>query len=221
MGISFSCIHGLRDTDACAIEDICYRTGHNGEDLTGTGLFGDRHLFAMIFALHYVRYEPEHCFVAREEGSGRVTGYILGTDTTARQEKRFSRHMAPRIALRALLYSSWRYPGTLRTVLHFKRYGDANPLPARIRGEYPAHLHINMLPGFQSKGAGSALIVRFEEHMRARGVNGIHLVTSEANVRAVPFYLKHGYSVAERLSPGFWPDTPDVRALVFVKKLTG
>jgi ribosomal protein S18 acetylase RimI-like enzyme len=212
-------IRPLARADSAAVEEICYRTGHNGDDLTGRALFGDRRLFAMLFALYYAWYEPEHCFVACDEGSGKVIGYILGTDDTTAQEKRFAIKMIPRIALRALLCSSWRRPGTISTVLHFKRFGDANPLPARIRGEYPAHLHINLMPGFQSRGAGSLLIARLEEHMRTRGARGIHLVTSEANVKAVPFYLKHGFTVAQTFSPGFWPDAPDVHALVFVKKL--
>ncbi len=213
-------IHPLAPEDAAAVEEICYRTGHNGDDLTGRGLFGDRHLFAMLFALHYVRHEREHCFAACERDGGRVVGYILGTRDTAAQERRFARRMIPPIALRALLFSSWRHRGALSTMLHFKRFGDANRLPERILEEYPAHLHINVLPGLHARGAGSSLIARFEEHMRERGARGIHLVTSEANVKAVPFYLKHGYTVAQKLSPGFWPDAPGVHALVFVKKLT-
>ncbi len=200
------------------IVDICYRTGHNGDDLTGRNLFNDRRLFAMLFILYYAKFEPANCFVAYDPGEKRVVGYIAGTPDTGRQEKRFARGMIWRIAVRALLYSSWRHPESLRMVFHFNRFGGSNPLPEGIRSRYPAHLHINVLPEYHAAGAGTALLSMFEDRMKKHGAPGIHLVTSERNIKAVPFYEKHGYRTEAWLSPGFWPDEPGVRAIVFVKR---
>lgn len=206
-------------SDESGVADLCYATGHQGEGLEGRGLFNDRYLFAMLFALYYARYEPEHCFVASDKDSGRITGYIFGTPDTITQEKRFARRMIWRIAARAILYSLWRYPESFRMVLHFQHVSASAPLPVEVRREYPAHLHINVLPGFHARGLGSALLLRFEEHMKVCGASGIHLITSEGNVKAVPFYRKHGYSIAAELSSGFWPDAPGIKSLVFVKRL--
>ncbi len=212
-------IRPIQISDEPAVVDICYRTGYMGEDLTGSGRFNDKWLFGLLFALYYVRYEMKTCFVSMDSRTGAVLGYILGAADSALQEKRFSLLMIWRIAARALLYSSWRHPESFRTLLHFNRVQRTMPPLHDLYKDFPAHLHINMAPGYQGRGMGSALIERFEESMRSRGACGVHLVTSERNTRALSFYERHGYSVIRELSPGLWPDAPGVRGLVHAKRL--
>lgn len=212
-------VRPLEPADTHAIVEICYRTGYMSGDLSGSGRFNDKWLFGLLFALYYVRYETETCCVSMDGRTGAVLGYILGAADSAIQERRFFRLMVWRIAARAFLYSSWRYPESFKTLLHFYRVQRTMPPLHDLYKDYPAHLHINMAPGYQRRGMGSALIERFEESMRSRGVSGVHLVTSERNTRALPFYEKHGYSVIRELSPGLWPDAPEVKGLVYAKRL--
>jgi ribosomal protein S18 acetylase RimI-like enzyme len=206
--------------DAAGIARVCYHTGYNGEDLEGGGRFDDRRLFALLFALYYPVYEPENAFVA-VDADGRIAGYILGTTDSRAQARRFRRRMIPRILLRALAVSWWRYPESFRALVHFGRVSAAHGAMDDVFERYPAHLHINLLAGHQRGGAGSVLLDLFEARVRAAGVGGIHLSTSERNVKALPFYRKHGYVLERILAPGLWPDAPEARGLVFGKRLAG
>ncbi len=214
-----SMVRPLEPADEPAIVEICYRTGYMGEDLTGSGRFNDRRLFGLLFSLYYVRYESKTCFVSIDSRTGVVAGYILGTNDSVLQERRFSLQMIWRIAARALLCSSWRYPESFKTLLHFNRTQHRMPPLRDIFRDYPAHLHINIAPAYQKRGMGSALIERFEKAMRASGARGVHLVTSARNTKALPFYKRHGYAVIRELSPGLWPDAPEAKVLVFAKRL--
>ncbi|HSV96963.1 MAG TPA: GNAT family N-acetyltransferase [Spirochaetota bacterium] len=206
--------------DAAGIARVCYHTGYHGEDLEGSGRFDDRRLLALLFASYYTLYEPWNAFVA-VDADDRVAGYILGTTDSRAQARRFRRRMIPRIVLRALAVSWWRYPESFRALSHFRRISATQGAMDDVFEAYPAHLHINLLAGFQRGGAGSVLMELFEARVRAAGVAGIHLSTSMRNEKALPFYRKHGFIQERTLGPGLWPDAPDARALLFVKSLAG
>ncbi|MGY0782146.1 N-acetyltransferase family protein [Azospirillum argentinense] len=60
---------------------------------------------------------------------------------------------------------------------------------------FPAHLHINVRPGFRDHGIGRALVDRFAEDCRADGLPGLHLVTG-VFARNVAFYQRAGFTTA-------------------------
>jgi hypothetical protein len=62
---------------------------------------------------------------------------------------------------------------------------------------------------------------KLENHLKKNRIKGVHLGTSDKNVKAVPFYYKMGYSLIYEGSPGFcmWKNNPDVKSLIFGKKL--
>ena len=207
-------IRKCKKSDAKGIIHVCYKTGYMGEDVTN--YFSDKRLFGLLFCLYYPKYEPEHCFVA--EDKGRIVGYILGSPDTERQELQFLIKIAPRILFRILFVTSWRYFRDLRIFVHFARL-PRSAAPSGINREYPAHLHIDILKQYQRQGIGSKLMEKFENLMRKLKVKGIHLGTSEGNFKAVPFYKKLGYKIIHIDKMGMWPDAPDKRGLIFVKKL--
>jgi len=207
-------------TDQRGILNICYRTGYMGEDLTEKNLFNDKKLFGYLFCLYYPRYEPEHGFVAVDtKRDNKIVGYILGSDDSVRQSKLFRRKMVPKIALRLFLYTSWRYRESYRAVNSFRRADSQENEPENLNEEFPAHLHIDILPEYQRKGIGSELISSFEQHMKDLGVPGIHLGTSNYNEKAIPFYEKHGYRIISEEEGTFWPDVTNFKGLIFAKKL--
>ncbi|HBX70417.1 MAG TPA: hypothetical protein DEH25_13825 [Chloroflexi bacterium] len=213
-------IRSYQPGDEPAIEAITYRTGFKGDDLTGRKYCDDAHLWFLIFIGYYTRYEPEHCFVAVE--GEQVIGFICGTPDTLAQEVRFRQKVVLRAALRLFGYTSWRYPRSFKTVLGLARQYAAEPKNTEndpILTQYPAHLHINVLPGHQSQGVGTQLIRRFENHMRGLGVSGLHLGTTSKNHKAVPFYHKMGFELVE--DSGIVPhaEFDDLRYLTFAKKL--
>lgn len=208
----------VRRGDSEGIAEVCHRTGYYGEDLRGSGRFDDRRLFALLFALYYPLYEPENCFVAVDENGG-IKGYCLGALDSRAQAIRFRRRMTGRILLRALSVSWWRHPESFGELLNFGRVSSMQGGLDDLYARFPAHLHINLLPDCRRRGAGSALIALFESEARLSGAGGIHLVTSERNLEAVPFYQKLGYERERTLSPGLWRDAPEALSIVFVKGL--
>ena len=216
------------------VVEICWRTGLMGESLEGSGRFEDRRLFGLLFCLHYLRFEPETCLVAlaprdpgRPEAGDRAVGYVIGTTDTAAQRRDFDRRMVPRIAARLLLYDWWKHPESFRQTLAFARAGaraaEAHGPAGTARGgaaegealggpEYPAHLHIDILPEWQGRGLGGRLMAAFLDLLRARGCPGLFLETSDRNLKALPFYRKLGFeAVGDPLAvePGeFWLGLP-------------
>jgi ribosomal protein S18 acetylase RimI-like enzyme len=86
--------------------------------------------------------------------------------------------------------------------------------------EYPAHLHMNLLPDYQGKGIGTRMILHFEDHLRVKGVGGVHLQTSNYNFKALPFYEKMGFRrVKEVRAPH--PVIRDYCVITFAKRLGG
>jgi ribosomal protein S18 acetylase RimI-like enzyme len=218
-------IRNYRKRDETAIEEITYQTGFQGEGLAGRDFFDDKRLFYMIFIAYYPRYEPEHFFVAVDTAADeKVVGFIGGTHDTAAQARGFRRRMAWRIPLRLFLFTSWRYPRTFRNALALSKMREGMPggeKAAQIHRRYPAHLHINLLPGYQGQGIGSRLMRHFEAHLVDLGVPGVHLVTSNHNRKAVPFYKKLGFTVIHESAILPHPVHDDLRLLTFAKQLGG
>jgi ribosomal protein S18 acetylase RimI-like enzyme len=211
-------IRNCRRDDEAAIGAIEYRTGYYGEDLAGRNYFDDKRLLCLLFACYYTRYEPEHGFVAVDAVTDDVLGYLVGTADTAAQEKRFRREMAWKIRLRAELVTHWRYPGTYKTFRGmWKMMGErSNP---EFLHDYPAHLHIDILPEYHGQGIGTRLMKTFEDHLIEKGVPGVHLYTSSLNRKAVPFYKKMGYIVREETKNSVGPTLTDQVDITFTKKL--
>ena len=65
---------------------------------------------------------------------------------------------------------------------------------------FPAHLHVNVRPGFRDRGIGRALVDRFAEDCRADGLPGLHLVTG-VFARNVAFYQRAGFTAATQRGP--------------------
>jgi len=215
-------IRPYQPQDQAALEEITYRTGYQGEDLTGRGFFDDQRLFFLIFIYYYPRYEPQHCFVAVDTRTDAVVGFICGTPDTARQRARFQKKIVPRIALRALLYTTWRYPRTFKALmgmLRLWREVEDRESAAAIPADYPAHLHIDLLAEYQSMGIGTHLMRRFEAHMSSLDVAGIHLQTSNYNHKAVPFYHKMGFELIKETPVQSHPAFDNLSLLTFAKKL--
>ena len=217
-------IRRARKSDIEGIVHVCYKTGYMGED--ATPYFSDKKLFGYMFSQYYPEYEPEHCFVAVDKG--KVVGYILGSPNSERQDKMFMTRMIPRIIFRLLFITPLRYFSTFKNfsknaaiaLKYMKLRGHPKNMPhEKIDEQFPAHLHIDILDDYQRQGLGGKLIRTFEKHMKKLKVKGIHLGTSEKNIKARPFYKKMGYKVVRIDRGNLWPDEPEVRGLTFAKKL--
>ncbi|MEW6423120.1 MAG: GNAT family N-acetyltransferase [Deinococcota bacterium] len=183
--------------DRAALYRICLQTADSGAD--GTHLYRDPLLVGHIYAGPYLAFAPEHTFVL-EDGEG-VCGYVLGVAETAAFEARLEREWWP--ALRA------RYPDPANVrpeertpderLMHLIHHPALHaPL---LLAEYPAHLHIDLLPRAQGRGQGRRLLDRLFSSLREMGSPGVQLGVGGRNTRAQAFYRHIGFSELRR-SPG-------------------
>lgn len=214
-------IRKCRKSDEESITNICYKTGYMGEDLTGSNIFNDVKLFSYLFCNYYCRYETENSFVAVDESkNSKVVGYIIGTLNSQKQEKLFLQKMFLKIVTRLFLYTVWKYKESYKAVMFLVKNVNLKSKPDKLYVEYPAHFHINILPEYQHCGIGSKLLNQFENHIRENYISGIHLRTSNKNIKAVPFYKSRGYKVIGENYDKVWKDAAnEYKNIIFVKKL--
>ncbi|MFE7355239.1 GNAT family N-acetyltransferase [Streptomyces sp. NPDC057543] len=182
--------------DRAALVDICVRTADNGGD--SRHLYPDPELMPSIFAAPYAYLEPDLAFVI-DDGTGRAVGYIVGTADTARFVTEFRKRWLPLVADRFPEPDGpARTPSEEMTVLlHAPERMIIPELAA-----HPAHLHIDLLPTWQRKGYGRALMRKFLAALRAKGVDAVHLSMLTANTPARAFYDRLGFVELQVPDPG-------------------
>ncbi len=110
------------------------------------------------------------------------------------------------VAFEAWCEQSWwpalrrRYPrsayaestpdGRLVAMIH-----DPPTAPADVVADFPAHLHIDLLPRFQGRGYGRRMMTATFAALADRGARGVHLGVGAANQRAIGFYRHLGMTV--------------------------
>jgi len=169
--------------DHAQIARICLLTGATGTD--ATGLFSTDTTLADVYATPYLHGPGGFALVWDVDGEAR--GYVLGTSDTRAFQRWFSDEWWP-----------------TRAAMHPPRAdGDAWLLPEAANPErmlirqldtYPAHLHIDLLPDVQGRGAGRALIDAATRLLGERGAPGVHLVAEKANTGAQAFYPRVGFT---------------------------
>ena len=188
-------IRAATAADLAAVGRISHRTGLLGAPIGR--FFPDEALWADVFVRPYL--ETGCCnFVA--EADGRVVAYVIGA-CDPRALPRWARTRLVRVLLGGLLRG--RYPHFLRDLPYLwrvlRQHGERAPA-----GRYPAELHINALPEARGRGVGTALMARFLDCLRARGVPGVQLATTERNAAALRLYRRFGFRVHARWRSPFW-----------------
>lgn len=184
-------------TDLDAVSRVCLLTAEAGGDATGLYVTDD--LMPDVFARPYVAYQPDLAFVV-EDADG-VAGYILGVADTALFVRWFGSEWVPTAI-------AGRYAHTQPVVSKDDLIRHLAFTPERMLipelADYPAHLHIDLLPRLQGRGLGRTLIEVLVETLRGRGVPGLHLSMDAANTGARAFYDRLGFTDL----PSGTPDAP-------------
>ena len=149
----------------------------------------------------------------------KVAGYIVGTDDTKKQERDFRKTMYPKMLLRMYLFTWWYSYTSYRYIKSFLTPENESVLDNSLIGKYPAHLHMNVLPEFQSRGIGQQLLNMFISVMRDNAVAGIHLGTSSENTKAIPFYEKNKFVLLKQFDSDMWNTGAPVNSLMYGLKL--
>ncbi|MEV6607335.1 GNAT family N-acetyltransferase [Kutzneria sp. NPDC051319] len=189
--------------DLPALYDVCVRTADAGGD--ARHLYPDQDLMPTIFLAPYVALDPSLAFVV-DDGS-RAVGYVVGTASTEELVRRWRSEWLPAVID--------RYPAPTSSETPTDQMLGLLHRPERMiipeLAEYPAHLHIDLLPEYQGKGLGRQLMARFLAALAARGVPAVHLGMVTANVGARKFYDRLGFHVI---------DVPDAGVLTYLGRAT-
>lgn len=89
-------------------------------------------------------------------------------------------------------------PTTAHDALVMERLGQPEEDPEWLLAEYPAHMHINLLPHVQASGWGRRMIAAELAALKAHGVAGVHLGVTPANEPAKGFYRHLGFDDISR-----------------------
>jgi ribosomal protein S18 acetylase RimI-like enzyme len=183
-------VRRYRTGDRAQVRRICHATGYMGEP--ADWMWRDVESFADLFTAYYTDAEPESALVA--ELDGVVAGYLLGCVDSRHAWNPatiFGRHFVRRgIGFR---------PGTAGVV--WRSFGDVVVDGVRRRlppvtlydDEWPAHLHIDLLPSIRGRGVGATLMRTWLDHLQGSGVPGCYLETLGENHGAIAFFESVGF----------------------------
>ena len=175
--------------------EICLKTGNDGKD--ASAFFSDPYLIGHYYAAPYLAYRDGICFVAEYEY--RPQGYIAAVPDTASFKQWMEEHWLPPLRKR---YPRPFPPARSEKEKEIINHIHERKFPVDIAEqpwltEYPAHLHIDLMPCLQGKGQGRILMDKLFNELTQKGVSGLHLGVSSSNQGAIAFYKKMGFSVLE------------------------
>lgn len=202
-------IRNVTEADLPYLFKICLETGDNGKDASCN--FYNPYLLGHYYAAPYALFSKGFSFVAVDKQTGIPEGYILGCeDTMAFYEKR-NEYLKP---LRNQVENNTENKTSAEeniksTILAAitenqtqKNYTSAEE--EYWVKEYPAHLHIDLLPSLQGHGLGHKIMQIFLENLRVKGVKGVHLGVGGENKKACAFYEREGFEILQQVDWGFW-----------------
>jgi GNAT superfamily N-acetyltransferase len=190
-------------SDLPYLYEICLKTGDDGKD--ASSLFFDPYLIGNYYAAPYLLFPDGICFVV--EYQYRPQGYIVAVPDTAAFRQWMEEQWLPPIRKRCPQPVP---PSMIRTekekliywLIHNKQFPiDKSESPWLT--DYPAHLHIDLLPCLQGKGTGRALMEALFTELKRQKVPGLHLGVGASNTGAIAFYRKIGFSVLKDHEWGF------------------
>ncbi len=141
----------------------------------------------VMFCRYYLEKEPENCFVAVDENDKPI-GYIYGVKDYDKYQENFGEYINHVAEI-----EDRRFLAEALTEMYDH---------AIYKKDYPAHLHIDILPDYQSMGIGSKLIKAFCDHLKEQNIKGVMLIVGSDNDGARRFYERNGFNLLQDVPTG-------------------
>lgn len=180
-------IRQYHPSDLTSLYKICLLTGNSGKD--ATELLKDPDLLGHFYAAPYGVLEPEVCFIITN--NNKPCGYIIGTKNSQKFYDRCEIDWFPPLRERYPLAEANDDSLDARIV---KRIHEGHKVKDELL-DYPAHLHIDLLPETQGQGLGRKIMDIFIDRLRELNVPALHLEVGKKNPDAIKFYEKLGFSI--------------------------
>ncbi|KAF3915614.1 hypothetical protein ABW21_db0208190 [Orbilia brochopaga] len=191
--------------DAAALFVVCQKTV--GPELrVGT----PNQIAPYIWEVPYVHLCPEYCFVI-DDGNGTAVGYVVCAPDNRTFARRFREEYLPTLeSLDPILKkppmeppADWSKDLTLGVLQCLYTPEDLlHAVCPRLVEEYPAHLHIDILPEYQRMGLGRQLMENLWAKLKQERIPGVHLIMDSRSVDAENFYLAVGYNRFDEVVDG-------------------
>lgn len=168
-------IRPMKRSDKAAVERICLATA--SDYLNSTEKLQEYTL--LMYSRYYTRM-LEDSFVAVNY-KDKPIGYILCAPDYNAYKNSFYRNELKQMKN----ISMFKCISTLGEIAYMKRFAK----------EYPAHLHIDILPQYQHQGIGKKLMCSLFNHLKSNNVKGVMLTVSADNKSAIEFYKMCGFEI--------------------------
>lgn len=136
---------------------------------------------------YYIENEGRNCFVAADEND-RAIAYVICTEDFDSYRKIFVEEYIPRLDENMTV---WGFNAR-------KGADGSTKLQEKHKKDFPAHLHIDVLPEYHRQGIGHKLVDTLSAHLKAKGVKGVMLTVGAQNERGQSFYKKYGFEFIEK-----------------------
>lgn len=182
-------IRTFQPGDEAAAYYVCMKTGDHGKD--GEPFFKqDSDALGRIYVGPYLKFAPEYSLMLVDEIG--VCGYALGTRDSKDFFQRYENEWRPDLVAQFPNPTgppdSWSRVDEAYHLYHHPDYFCPDPYD-----DYPAHLHIDLLPRAQGQGYGRKMIEQLLGLLQRDGAPGVHLGMSVKNEPAYGFYQKLGF----------------------------
>jgi GNAT superfamily N-acetyltransferase len=186
--------------DRGAVREICRATAYGGSERARPI---DPLLLTDLMTRYYTDFTPEAVWVA--ERKGRVVGYLAGCFDEAALRRAMIRRIVPQAVAAALARGLLFRPALWRLVAVLPRFAATARRSGSVDlSEYPAHLHVNLLPEGRGRGLGERLVAQLCAAAAGRGLPGVHATVLEDNRGARRFFERLGFEPLFR-QPAFRP----------------
>ena len=181
-------IRQAKISDMNDLYDICIRTGNYGED--ARDLYNNHETLGIYYVGPYVALEQDLAFVLEDKLG--ICGYVLGTKDTKYFFKKMTEEWLPKYQKRFPMpegnKKSWNLDQKIVALIHNPRVSIPDSL-----SNFPAHLHIDLLPRARKQGNGRRMIETLHKKLIILGIKGVFLDVGINNLNAQSFYEKIGY----------------------------
>tara|TARA_Y100001970_G_C14093525_1_gene781340 strand:- start:202 stop:801 length:600 start_codon:yes stop_codon:yes gene_type:complete len=181
-------IRNYCDKDLEKVYEICLKTGDAGFD--ASELYQDPKLLGHVYVGPYTELEPSSAFIL--ENDSEVCGYIIGTLNSKLFFEKVELDWLPQLRQKYKIpKKSSKYYNLDDKIIHsFHFYEKPVDYP-----NYPAHLHVDIIPIAQGRGLGKKMMDCFFKYLRKNNVKGLHLGVDIKNNRAIKFYKDYGLKI--------------------------
>lgn len=185
-------IRPARLDDLPDLYEVCLLTGDSGKDARGIYQIPD--LLGEIYVGPYVALSPSHSF-ALVDSEDVAVGYVLGALDTLEFERLRKEVWLPPLRDKYQPY----YQGTNTVVSSADSelidliFNPSEP-PYEFLDQFPSHGHIDIHPEYQGRGFGVTMMQELLNSLRTQNSPGIYMPVSAANLNALGFYRKLGFT---------------------------